>query len=212
MWAPTRNLLLFTTIASREDEETKSINPQIGFMQIPSRQEIKKVSLANSQDVRMFIHPAGKYHAVMNQYMPKKTRLTAIELFDLSDNRVMHETLKINREVHEFHNIAWEPNHTRFAVHTKSKRELAEGKKDYSTASVREGIDIYECTHDEDLGFKVKSIGAHPSEKVIDCVWSPAGEIFAICEKDGPSINAKHIWSCFMIVMRTEQEKKKGTQ
>lgn len=34
--------------------------------------------------------------------------------------------------------------------------------------------------------------------------WSPAGDIFALCEKES-AVNSKNIWSFFMI-MRTEQQ------
>jgi len=120
---------------------------------------------------------------------------------------VSHEKLKINREVHEFHGIHWEPNHDRFAVHTKSKREVAEGKRDYQVASTCESIDIYQCMHDPDSGFSVRSLGQHPSEKIIDCCWSPSGEMFGICEKDGLLSSAKQLWSIFIIVTKMEEKK-----
>jgi len=156
----------------------------------------------------MFMHPAGKYLAVYNAYTPKKVQHTAIELFDLTKElQITHEKLKIMRDVHEFHQVAWEPVHSRFAVHTRSKREIAEGKRDYSIGQTRDGIDIYQCVHDIDTGFKVKYLGPHPSEKIVDVSWSPAGEMFAICEKDGPSMNSKQVWSNYMIISKKEEQK-----
>lgn len=105
--------------------------------------------------------------------------------------------------MHEFHSVIWEPLHDRFAVHTKSKREIEAGRRDYSVASTRDGIDIYQCVWNTETGFNVKLLGYHPSEKVVDCSWSPAGEMFAICEKD-TGMMSKQIWSTFLIVTKEE--------
>jgi len=42
-------------------------------------------------------------------------------------------------------------------------------------------------------------IGFHPSEKISNFTWSPSGDIFAICEKEG-LVASKTIWSFFMII------------
>jgi hypothetical protein len=54
----------------------------------------------------------------------------------------------INREVLKFHGIIWEPNHSKLAIHTESKRILEAGKKDYTVDARRNGIDIYEIYQD----------------------------------------------------------------
>lgn len=69
-------------------------------------------------------------------------------------------------------------------MHTKSKREIEAGRRDYSVASTRDGCDIYQCGDNKDTGFHINLLGYHPSEKIVDFSWSPAGEMFAICEKD----------------------------
>jgi hypothetical protein len=80
-----------------------------------------------------------------------------------------------------------------------SKRELEAGKKDYTVDAKRNGVDIYEVNQDKLSGFEIKLIGYHPSEKIIHFSWSPAGEIFAICEKEGLGVG-KNIWSFYMII------------
>ena len=99
--------------------------------------------------------------------------------------------MQIEREVNDFVGVQWEPNHGRFSVQTVAKREVEAGKRDYSMGQLRAGVDLYECYKDKVTGFHVRCLGFHPSEKVVDLKWSPAGEIFALCEKDGMGINAK---------------------
>jgi len=81
------------------------------------------------------------------------------------------------------------------------KREIESGIRDYSVDAKCIGIDIYEMTKDPQTGFKVKLIGFRPSVKVTDFKWSPAGDVFAICEKDGLGSTAKLIWSFYLIVV-----------
>lgn len=54
--------------------------------------------------------------------------------------------------------------------------------------------------HDKQLGFVVENIGFHPAEKVSDFAWSPAGDIFCLCEKEGLSVNSRSIWYFYLIV------------
>jgi hypothetical protein len=65
---------------------------------------------------------------------------------------------------------------------------------------MRKGIDLYECYQDENTGFNVRLLGFHPSEKVSGVSWSPAGELFAICESEGMGLNSKNVWSTYLIV------------
>jgi hypothetical protein len=46
-------------------------------------------------------------------------------------------------------------------------------------------------------GLEVRLVGYLNSEKVTQFSWSPAGDVFAICERE--SVAAKQIWSFFMI-------------
>ena len=112
---------------------------------------------------------------------------------------VPHQQIFITRDVHEFYDIFWEPNHHKVALHTLSKREAVEGRKDYTAGATRSGVDIYEMRTDKVLGFVVENIGSHPAEKVTNFTWSPSGDIFGICEKEGITVNAKHIWSFYLI-------------
>jgi len=130
----------------------------------------------------------------------------SVEVFDLTlGNSVPHKILPIEREISEFYGISWEPVYGRFSVHTHAKRILEAGKRDYTFGAMRKGVDLYECYEDPNTGFGVKSLGDHPSEKVTAISWSPAGELFAICEQEGMGLNQKNVWSTFMIV-RSEIE------
>lgn len=82
-------------------------------------------------------------------------------------------------------------------------------KRDYTFGALRNGVDLYQCFNDPDTGFNVRLLGFHPSEKTCDIKWSPAGELFAICEKDGIGSNTKSIWSTFLIV-KSEQKAAEG--
>lgn len=72
----------------------------------------------------------------------------------------------------------------------------------YTVNATRAGLDIYEMYHDTQTGFNTRYMGAHPSEKVADCSWSPAGDFFAVCEREGliNSIKAGHTWSFWIII------------
>jgi hypothetical protein len=122
-------------------------------------------------------------------------------LFDLNgvSDLVPHQQIFIKREIYEFTGLLWEPLHHKLAIHTLSKRELEANKRDYSFDAKRHGVDIYEMTQNKQTGFEIKLIGYHPSEKITQFSWSPAGDIFVICEKEG-QIAAKNIWSFYMII------------
>jgi len=84
MWAPTRNLLMYTTMPPEDDDNLQNVSPQIGFTRIPQRDVIGRTALIDSTKLEMYVHPLGKYLAVRNTYTPKKHELTQIELFDLT--------------------------------------------------------------------------------------------------------------------------------
>ena len=163
----------------------------------------------------MVFHPLGTYLGVINSYKTKKLKQYqyAIEIFDMSTSQdiVPHQQIHINREVYEFHNIYWEPNHYKIAIHTLAKQEV-EGRRAAFAASdaKRCGVDIYEVNKDPQTGFEVKLIGYHPSEKVADFRWSPAGDVFAVCEKDGLGSSSKILWSFYLIVMSETTEMSGG--
>ena len=72
----------------------------------------------------------------------------------------------MKREIYEFTGVYWEPNHHKIAIHTLAKRPQNLDKQDYTVNAKRHGIDIYECCNDPKMGFEVKLIGFHASEKV----------------------------------------------
>lgn len=71
------------------------------------------------------------------------------------------------------------------AIHTKSKRSVEAGKKDYTLDAQRNGVDIYEMVDDPIKGFITKTIGFLPSEKVTKMSFSGAGDIFNVFEVEG---------------------------
>lgn len=93
-------------------------------------------------------------------------------------------------------NVYWEPNGRMLAVHTLSRKEAVGG---INLDAKRHGVDVYEVEHDKIKGFIVKELGAHPAERVVDFYWSPAGEVFVVLEKDGPSAMSKNIWNFYLI-------------
>ena len=215
-WAPSKNLIIYTAYLNQEEqgEESKTIfDPRIGFLKIPERRFFGVKNFKSSESLKMVFHPSGNYLAMINTYKTKKSKQYAVELFDLSSTQdvMSHQQIHVNREVFEFIGVYWEPNHFKLTIHTLAKREVEFGKRDYSVDAKRMGIDIYEMHKDPQTGFEVKLIGFHPSEKVTDFKWSPAGDVFAICEKDGLGTTAKLIWSFYLIVMSESQEMTGGT-
>jgi hypothetical protein len=153
----------------------------------------------------MIMHPQGTYLGVVNQYKTKKSVQYSVEIFDLSPTNVesvAHQQIFVKRDVFEFHDLYWEPNHHHLAIHTLAKREVEPGKQNLTLDARRNGVDIYKMEQKKGGGFEVKLVGFHPSEKVTQFTWSPAGEIFALCEKES-ALNSKNIWS-FYIIMQIE--------
>ena len=112
---------------------------------------------------------------------------------------VPHQQIQVKRDVIEFTGIYWEPHNRKVAIHTLCKKEAIPGKMEYSRDPRRHGVDIYEMINDKQLGFVVKLIGYHPAEKVLNLVWSTAGDIFVVLERDGPSTASKNVWSFYFI-------------
>ena len=212
-WAPRRNVLVYTANLdkSEEGEEVKAVaqEPRIGFTEIPSRQVLETYPFKGARRLSKVFHPQGNYLAVINEYKIKKNLQYGVEVFSLTDNYgIPHQHIHIERQVKEFRTVFWEPNHTKLAVHTLSKKE-SEGRREYTLNAERDGVDIYEmvvCA--ETKSFTVMKIGNHTSERVVDFVWCPGGDIFAACEKDGPGMNAKSIWSFYLIEKKVEQTQK----
>jgi hypothetical protein len=107
--------------------------------------------------------------------------------------------------------VHWEPvtGNCKIAIHTFGTKDKVAGKKEYTLKPERDGVDIFEMQIDADTkAMTVKKIGPHASDRVVNFEWSPAGDVFAAAEKDGPGMYAKTIWSFYLIDQRMETEKK----
>ncbi len=71
------------------------------------------------------------------------------------------------------------------AIHTKAKRQVEAGKKDYTLDAQRNGVDIYQLKEDPMKGFVIKTIGFFPSEKVTKFSFSGVGDMFTVVESEG---------------------------
>ena len=161
-----------------------------------------------SLSLKFVFHPQGTYLATINEFKIKKNTQYAVEIFELRSNDcVPHQQIQIERQVIEFRNVHWEPNHTKLAIHTLAKKEN-EGKREYTSNPTRDGVDIYEMVHDKETkSFVVKTIGKLNNDRIVAFSWAPCGDIFTACERDGTTINSKKIWGFYMIDMREEQKK-----
>lgn len=111
----------------------------------------------------------------------------------------------IDREVHDFRSIQWEPNHDKLAIHTFAKKELEAGKREYALDPKRDGVDIYQMQSDKQMGFIVNTIGFVNADKVKEFFWSGAGDVFTLSEREGTLLNAKTIYSFYMINEEDQQ-------
>lgn len=212
-WAPTRNTLIYSCFFGEEeedeedyygDEEEKKVkepvpdvmDPRVGFMNIPSRQIIGFKDF-KAKSLKFVIHPRENYVAIVNEFERKQKKMFAVELFDLTNgDNVPHQMIQLRKDIISFHGCYWEPNGRMLAVLTLSKKEVTTG---INMDAKRQGIDIFQVEHDKLKGFIVKDIGAHPSDRVVDFSWSPAGEVFCTLEKDGAYATAKSIWNFYFI-------------
>ena len=120
--------------------------------------------------MKLHMHPQGTYLGVMNQYLDKKTQKYSAEVFDLQDFKgsIPHIQISIEKEVAEFYGIIWEPYHAKMAIHTKSKKVLEVGQKQFSNDPYKTTVDVYQLKSDKLLGFVVKGCGTIPGEKIVE--------------------------------------------
>lgn len=121
----------------------------------------------------------------MNQYLQKKTTKYSVELFDtknISYNSIPHQQIVINREVAEFHSVAFEPHQGKFAIHMKW-RKVIEGKQ-FSNDPYKNGAEFYQIKTDALLGFTVKQLGVLNSDKVHEIYFSCVGNLFTTIEQE----------------------------
>lgn len=86
-WAPHRNLLVYTCVfpdSSDSDKVKRNVvDPRVGFMKIPSRQQIGTTSFKGSEVLKMYMHPQGYYLAIANLIAKKKSKEWVVEIFDI---------------------------------------------------------------------------------------------------------------------------------
>lgn len=125
-WAPNKNWIVYTSFPS-----ATNMQPRVTFMELPSRRQLSNHTFKDSTDLKMYYHPQGTYLALMNEFLNKKTTRYSVELFDLKDNRgqIPHQQIVVEREVAEFYGVYWEPNKSKFAIHTKAKKILEPGQR-----------------------------------------------------------------------------------
>ncbi len=137
----------------------------------------------------------------MNEYQQKKSSKYSVELFDTKKNSFPHQQILVNRDVIEFHAVVWEPHHNKMAIHTRSKRQVEAGKKEYTLDAQRNGVDFYEMIDDPIKGFITKTIGFLPSEKVTKVSFSGTGDIFNVFELEGSRLSVS-----FYIITKEQQQ------
>lgn len=203
-WVPNRNFIIYTAFFPQEDENAPKTEPKVGFLSIPDRTFVDQKVMKSSEELKICVHPQGFYAGLINKYRTKKTIQYSVEIFDLTPSQIItvaHQQIFIKRDVQTFESIQWEPNHHHLAIHTLSARGN-EGGRSLTVGATRHGVDIYKMVRNQTSGgFDVQLIGFHPSEKVKQFSWSPAGEVFAICEREN-AMSAKNIWSFFMIMQQ----------
>jgi len=73
------------------------------------------------------------------------------------------------------------------AIHTKSKKVLEAGQKQFSNDPYKTTVDLYQMKSDKLLGFMVKDMGSIQSDKVVEFRFSSAGNIFCAIECEATS-------------------------
>jgi len=90
----------------------------------------------------------------------------------------------VEREVHEFKGIIWEPHHAKVAIHTKSKKVLEAGQKQFSNDPFRTGVDLYQLKTDSFFGFVVKKVGPMAPEKMQEFHFAGSGNLLCTIEQE----------------------------
>merc|ERR1711998_483655 len=128
-------------------------------MELPSRRILHKESCKDGLDLKLFVHPQGQYVGCMNKFLVKKTAHYSVELFDTVNTNmgsIAHRQVMIDREVHEFHSVVFEPrlgtSTCKVAIHTTSKKKLEAGQKQFSNDPNIQCVDIYQLKNDKNLG------------------------------------------------------------
>lgn len=57
IWAPNRNLIMYTAFFESADTDKPKIDPKIGFMKIPERKIIDQKLMKGSEKLQLEVHP-----------------------------------------------------------------------------------------------------------------------------------------------------------
>ena len=186
LWFPNKNWIVYTSFPKSEN-----VQPRVTFLEFPSRRQMHNHTIKDCSDMKMYMHPQGNYIAIMNEYLDKKTTKYSVELFDLQDYKgsLPHKQILVQKEEVTFLGVIFEPHHQKIAIHTKSKKVLEAGQKQFSNDPYRTTVDVYQLKHDNLLGFVVKEAGQVPCEKVSEFKFSAAGNIFCTVENEAATRN-----------------------
>ena len=145
MWAPHKNCIIHTSFP-----ESSNTYPRITFQEIPSRRVLQIHAAKDCVDLKLYMHPQGFYLAAMNKFQNKKQLKYSVELFETRNlqGSIPHQQIMIKREVVDFHEVIFEPNQGKVAIHTLFKKELKAGEKQFSNDPNRLGVDMYQIKTD----------------------------------------------------------------
>jgi uncharacterized protein with WD repeat len=180
-WFPNRNMIAFTS-----DPAGDTVFPRISFLEFPSRRQVHTHTIKGSTDQKLYFHPQGHYLACMNEFLDKKTSKYSVELFDFKEykGQIPHQQIQVDREVNQFLGVIWEPHHAKIAIHTKSKKILEAGQKQFSNDPYMTGVDIYQLKTDNFFGFVVKKVGRMGHEKMIEFYFAGSGNLLCTIEQE----------------------------
>lgn len=65
-WCPHKNVIIHTSFPAGD------VFPKITFMEMPSRRVLHSYSAKDSTELKLYLHPQGKYVAAMNAFQNKK--------------------------------------------------------------------------------------------------------------------------------------------
>jgi hypothetical protein len=90
----------------------------------------------------------------------------------------------VEREVNQFLGVIFEPHHAKVAIHTKSKKILEAGQKQFSNDPYMTGVDVYQLKTDTTLGFTVKTVGRMSHEKMVEFYFAGSGNLLCTIEQE----------------------------
>lgn len=80
--------------------------------------------------------------------------------------------------------MIFEPHNAKVAIHTKSKKVLEAGQKQFSNDPYMTGVDVYQLKTDSTLGFTVKNVGRMGHEKMVEFYFAGSGNLLCTIEQE----------------------------